>query len=246
MGSAASPATAMLVDAGGLRLPARIFRRLCMVMMLAGAAGCGREAPPAGTAMRGERGADQGHHAGLEAGFVRRFAAIYVEAAGPAAGALSPTRFVRATGIAPADPPWSTPMPDHLRQGIDPPPAVAALEAVHAQMQAAALDPDDLTDVATYHAALAWLIVQQRKLDPARLAAIRAQVRPALLDRLDGEADLADATLQRMADALALEAAQLGHAFSTLERRGDRAGMVALGVALRQRYLVDAGIDLGR
>lgn len=242
-GHAFFPAKATRVDALSPGLWQGIVRRLCLLALIAGTAGCGQDGPSAGARPASTEALPD---KGLEAGFDRRFTAFYVDAAGGLANDLSPTRFARASGIVPADPPWSTPLPGHLRQGLAAPSREPALEAVHAQMRAAALDPEDLTDVATYHAALAWLIVQRRRLDPARLEALRAQVRPALLDRLDGEGELADATLQRMADALAVEAAQFGQAFSTLERRGDRAELEALGAALQQRYLVEAGIDLGR
>jgi len=118
-----------------------------------------------------------------------------------------------------------------------------ALQAVHAQMRGAGLDPDDVADVAAYHASLNWLMIHQRALAPERVHALRTALLPFVLARLQHEG-MDDARRQRTADALAMEAALLGHAFSALEGRGDRAQLVRFGDALQARYLAATGIDL--
>lgn len=243
-GSCTGLATPVSADNRWRQFAGRPGRYLCVGLALAFAAsGCARDAATAGAGA--STSSEAVHDTELEAAFSRRFMAFYVEAADGDADGLSPTRFARGSGIDPANPPWTTPLPDHLQRGMELPTTDAALEAVQVQMRAASLDPDDLVDVATYHAALAWLIVQRRRLDPSRLAAIRMQVYPALLDRLDEEGTLDDAALQARADAMALEAARLGHVFTAMERQGDRVGLGVLAEALRQGYMEQAGIDLG-
>jgi len=216
------------------------------LLLFAGCRGDGAQEPaPTATATDASNGTTEA----ASRGFRLAFDAFYADAAGRDGAALSPTKFVRTPGGSDADgaggddPAWP-PLPQAVTAEVRAQvPLRDALQAVHAQMQGVGLDPDDVADVAAYHASLNWLMFHQRALSPERVHALRTALLPFVVARLQREG-MDAAGMQRMADALAMDAALLGHAFSSLERRGDRAQLQRFRDAVRARYLAATGIDL--